>query len=219
MNHGPTEESFLKDVATHEMTVIRDDGVNRHVQFKRPGTRCYQFNLITWPGYLCYCGDMGTYVFSRLDDMFQFFRTSENDWNFKKDGLSTNPGYWSEKIMATDKDGGHKEFDQERFIERVKKWRLDWIRDMKEEGFSKDDRRELWEEIEQDVLSYSDDGEHALSARVYEFSHRIGKRRFSFDDFFDGRGTRPTYHYLWCCFALAWGVQQYDKSKPVLAGQ
>lgn len=31
-----TEQSFLKDVANHQMTVIRDDGVNRHTRFKRP---------------------------------------------------------------------------------------------------------------------------------------------------------------------------------------
>ena len=80
-----TEQSFLKDVAEHQMTVLRDDGVNRHVQFRRPGTICMGFELITWPGYLCYTGDMGTYVFRRLEDMFEFFRTDRYivDPNFR----------------------------------------------------------------------------------------------------------------------------------------
>ena len=53
MNDVCTEQRFLTDAAQHEMTIIRDDGVHRHIQFKRPGTRCYQFDLIRWPGYLC----------------------------------------------------------------------------------------------------------------------------------------------------------------------
>lgn len=73
-----TEETFLADVAAHQIHVLRDDGVHRHIRFKRPGTYCMQFDLITWPGYLCYTGDMGTYVFNRLEDMFEFFRTGRS---------------------------------------------------------------------------------------------------------------------------------------------
>src|SRR5690348_13144744 len=96
------EQWFLKDVSTHEMIVIRDDGANRHIRFKRPGTSCMYFDLITWPGYLCYTGDMGTYVFSRLEDMFEFFRT-DRDYNKRKGReLSINPKYWGEKLQAVD---------------------------------------------------------------------------------------------------------------------
>lgn len=75
MNYECTEERFLKDVAKHEMTVIRDDGINRHLRFKNPNDSSYWFDLITWPGTLCIDGDCGTYVFKRTPDMFQFFRT------------------------------------------------------------------------------------------------------------------------------------------------
>lgn len=60
-----TESTFLREVSQHSMTVIRDDGVNRHLRFRRPETNCMGFDLITWAGHLCYTGDMGTYVFSR----------------------------------------------------------------------------------------------------------------------------------------------------------
>lgn len=59
---NPTELSFLHDVREHRLIVLNDDKLNRHIRFSRPGTRCMQFDLITWPGYLCYTGDMGTYV-------------------------------------------------------------------------------------------------------------------------------------------------------------
>ena len=75
MSATSPDEQFLRDVAEHTMTVIREDGVSRHIRFAKPGTSCMHFDLITWPGYLCYTGDMGTYVFQRLTDMFEFFRT------------------------------------------------------------------------------------------------------------------------------------------------
>jgi hypothetical protein len=28
-----------------------------------------------------------------------------------------------------------------------------------------------------------------------------------------GSITRFTFHFLWCCYALAWGINMYDKSK------
>lgn len=55
--------------------MLHEDGIYRHIRFRQPGTMCMHFDLITWPGYLCYTGDMGTYVFTRLADMFEFFRT------------------------------------------------------------------------------------------------------------------------------------------------
>ena len=61
-----TEERFLKDAAAHQMEVLRDDGVNRHLRFKNPESSAYWFEIITWPGTLCIDGDMGTFVFRRL---------------------------------------------------------------------------------------------------------------------------------------------------------
>ena len=84
-----------------------DNGVHRHIRFKKPGTMCMYFDLITYPGGLLYTGDMGTYVFVRLQDMFEFFRTSNQDGWVKEMGLTlyTNHSYWSEKLVATDCSG------------------------------------------------------------------------------------------------------------------
>ena len=98
-----TEAQFLKDVSGHQMRVIRDDGKHRHVRFEKPGSSCMHFELITWPGYLAYVGDMGSYVFSRLPDMFQFFRMGDGDLNHNERGLSINPSYWAGKIEAADR--------------------------------------------------------------------------------------------------------------------
>ena len=45
------EERFLNDVSEHQITVIRDQDTDRHIRFRRPGTSCYGFDLITWPGH------------------------------------------------------------------------------------------------------------------------------------------------------------------------
>lgn len=80
----PTEsevkDRFLRDIQEHELTVIRDDGVYRHLRFQKPGTSVMYFDLITWPGHLCFTGDMGSYLFSRVRDMcdVRFTPTSDN---------------------------------------------------------------------------------------------------------------------------------------------
>lgn len=67
-------EQFKRDVQEHALTILRDDGLYRHLRFKRPGTMTCYFDLVTWPGHLAYVGDMGDYVFTRVEDMLTFFR-------------------------------------------------------------------------------------------------------------------------------------------------
>lgn len=212
-----TEQSFLKDVAKHQMTVLRDDGVHRHIQFKAPGTRCYQFDIITWPGFLCYCGDMGTYVFSRLEDMFEFFRTDRESLH-RHPGLTLgiNLGYWCEKLQAIDRSDGAEEFSKGKCIQAVNEHRVGWIkedcRDM-----TKAERRELWQAVDDEVLCRADDGEHEFCQAIHDFTHRVGGRHFEFQDFFDCRLTEYTHRFVWCCYALAWGIQKYDDTRGTVS--
>ncbi len=216
MTDQPTEASFLKDVATHQMIVIRDEGVHRHIRFKRPDTTNYYFDLITWPGCLCYTGDMGTYVFQRLEDMFEFFRT-DREYKRLRDGqkLAINLSYWSEKLIAVDgrRTGGSAiEFSEEKFRRVVQETRRGWIRDHYHQT-TKAQRRDLWGAIDDEVLAHSDEGEHEADMAAYNFSHRLGDSHFEFTDFWDHDFNDYTYHFVWCCYALAWGIQQYDLIK------
>ena len=209
------EARFLKDVANHEMQIVRDDGVQRHLRFKKPGTSAYYFDIITWSGHLCYTGDMGTYVFSRIDDMFAFFRMDAHDWNKNPNGLSINPGYWSEKLLATDTICGHEEWDEDEFVRRVNEWRVRWMKEARRDGVSNDDRRELWEAVEEVMADPRD--ESLCVARIYEFSFRRNQFYYSFEDFFDGSMNRFTFHFLWCCYALTWGINKYDDHRGKVA--
>jgi hypothetical protein len=188
------------------MKVLYEDGLHRHLQFRKPDTSSYWFDIITWPGNLCITGDMGTYVFRRIEDMLDFFRIQPNDWNFSKTGgLSINPSYWEEKLSAMPKDGT-REFDEARFNEVVKEEFDAWCADnpTKNEFFE-----DLWDQLEYEVLGATADGHHAAVAAAMEFNH--GDTNFQFVDFWEHRLERPTFHYIWCCYAIAWAVKTYDE--------
>lgn len=208
-----TEPNFLKDVENHVMESIRDDGLYRHIRFRRPGTMCMHFDLITWPGYLCYTGDMGTYVFWRLDDMFEFFRTDQDCARRHGKQLRINLGYWSEKLQAV--DGGHrsgrpKEYSSAKFSRAVTERLIEWMR---HDGLDRDGRRELRQLVEDDVLAAAYDGEVRAFDAATGFCANVGGRIFEFTDFWEYDLTEYTHHFIWCCYALAWGIQVYDESK------
>lgn len=207
---------FAKDTANHVMQIIRDNGVCRHIRFRKPGTMIAHFDLITWPGYLCYTGDMGTYVFQRLEDMFEFFRT---------DSGRINLGYWSEKLQAQNCTGRHsgnsvEEFSEERFTAVIHEYLGRWIRDGKRDGrLDKDERRALWESVHDEVLGVGHDGKERALIAANDFRwtpdsfHAKRKREYSFEDIWEHNFTEYTHHFVWCCLAIAWAIGVYDKAK------
>ncbi len=36
---------------------------------------------------------------------------------------------------------------------------------------------------------------------------------FSIDDCWEWGCKEYTFHFLWCCYAIAWGIKTYDESK------
>ncbi len=191
MSRLPNEESFLNDVASHEMTVFRDDGLYRHLRFQKPGTWYMGFDVVTWPRYLAYTGDMGCYIFSRLPDMFEFFRSHT-------DGLYVNPHYWGEKVDAVDRNGPIKEYDPESFRKAV----LRWLDDA--EASIKVRRR-----AKAEVLSRADDGHHEAVGAAMEFECD----GFRFDSFYEVDVTEYSFRFLWFCYAVTWAIRKYDASK------
>ncbi len=191
-----TEELFIRNVSEHQVEVLKDDGLYRHLRFAKPGTRCMSFDLVTWPGYLCFCGDMGEFVFSRTADMLSFFRGSGHR-NDNHPTLAVNFGYWAEKCLAADKGKGVKEYAPDKFREVVK----DILDD------DEDATEELREAVNDCVLCAADDGPHAAheTAAAFEWD---GLEYFT--DFWEYSLDVYTFRFLWCCYAIAWGIQQYD---------
>lgn len=203
-----TPDSFLADVKDHKLTVIHEHGVHRHLRFQAPGTMCMHFDIITWPGYLCYTGDMGTYVFTRLRDMFEFFRRPKDRELFQW----IDRRYWAEKVEAADKYDGITEFSEEKFERAIMERLVEWIREHREDT-TKEERRDLWDAVMDEVIGADNDyGGHRKQAAAYDFVHRVNDkiRSFHFVDLFESGFDEYTHRFNWCCHALRWGIGQYD---------
>ncbi len=206
-----TEESFLKNVASHKIEILHDDEVYRHVRFAKHETNCYAFHLITGPGFLLYRGDMGCFEFERSYDMFEFFRCNEKELAYHKSkgrNMPINIGYWSEKLDAVDKDGGFKKFSYELFksnvIEDFKSYAVD---------LSRQDRKELKDKIRDELFLDFDNGYEAHEATSnFQFFDSTGKEHHPFNDFWEHNNDDYTYHFVWACYAIVWGIQQYDNA-------
>lgn len=188
------------------MTIIREDGVNRHIRFQRPGTMCMHFDIITWPGYLAYVGDMGCFTFFRLEDMMNFFRSDNNGIDFR---------YWAEKCVSVDRSDGLKKFSPTAFGESVYESFVDWCESR--EHLTEEEVSALAVEL-QDALYESGDDEWSAVTMIREFSCDVSERygEFTFVDFFDRGINEYSFRFVWCCYALRWAVQQYDRQKELV---
>lgn len=198
----PSEDRFLKDVAGHQMTIAHEDGFYRHVRFRAPQNGWNQwFDLVTWPGFLTICGDMGTWTFARVPDMFAFFRSS-------RPGLNINASYWSEKLQHGTHGGrtGAKEYDFDIFAARLLA-QLDSYY-----GFEGDDLATLQRRVKDEVLSSEDRYEAGIAARDFTHTFEDG-RKFRFDSCELPDGMDYSFPFIWCLWAIAWGIQQYDAAK------
>ena len=202
MSHEAVKEAFKRHADRHEMRIQSDIDVFRTVEFSRPGSSIYAFKLITWPGCLCIQGDMGTYVFKRVHDMFGFFVEDADE------EPRINPGYWGEKLQSIDKKSGYREFSPEVFTARVWGHFNDYV---EAQVLNDDALAEVWRTIREDVLCNAyENGE----AEAYQSIHDFELDEFLFQDFFDGGGCEDfTYHYLWCLYAIVWGIREYRRAK------
>lgn len=193
VNLEKVKEDFIKEVKDHVMEIKHDEGLYRHIMFKPPSF--YQwFELVTYPDRLIISGDMGDYVFSRVEDMFTFFRN---------DDLKINAGYWTEKCISQDVRCGIKKYDPEIFEERI----LEYVEDNFPDLWTDEEFRN---DLKDNVLNYSDNEYEAIQKASY-FSWEDD---YIFQDFFcDVSVESYVYQYLWCLYAIVWGIQQYDMYK------
>lgn len=83
---------LLENAKDHELVVLHEDGLYRHLRFQTPGTRMWHWDLITWPGSLAIRGDIGEgFIFTRTEDMLRFFDQGQAAGWIKA-------GYWAEKL-------------------------------------------------------------------------------------------------------------------------
>lgn len=233
-------ERFARETANHVMEIKHDDGLYRHLRFMEPGHSPYWFDLITVPHALIFRGDGESFVFSRIDDMFEFFRSGL--W---RDGsIHINPHYWAEKLTS-DRDSVMK-YDQDLFEKLVKEHVAEAILDRSApRGISRavkellengditwegGARRELEEfefgagyqatcmcgwkgtlfEGEYDALKQSQ-SHRAIGASHHTITGWV--EGFAFTDIWEWELKDYHWWFLWGLHAIVWGISQYDLAR------
>ncbi|MDV7023746.1 hypothetical protein R4P48_13805 [Atlantibacter subterranea] len=208
----------LIDTAHHRLDVIRDDGVYRHLRMQQPGTSSYYYDIITWPGYLTVTGDMGTWTFSRVFDMFDFF----GGWTGE-----INTHYWSEKLEAgagcSARNLLAKEYDHDAFCRSLKESLSDYLEDGEEdeqEGEDWDDDDDTPDsdkakvrEVVRDLCRSDFNSDHEAWNAIYDADWPDG---WSAWDICEGL-TFKTYtsHFRWILFAITWAISKYRNEKLI----
>lgn len=221
-----TAERFVRDVASHQMTVLHDDGLYRHLRFKDPNHGFYWFDLVTWPGKLAFTGDFDGFVFSRLTDMFEFFRSNGNEHGI-------NPGYWAEKIVdGRTRTSAYSEEKLRGDLEPYLKEHAEGYPDLlakyraartrydatpaldrypcgslrkPREPKSPEAIRELIQEYEDEGRLAYPDGARELLSKLETAGVVSDAWEWNLDDW--------DWAYLWCCHAIVWGIKQYDAAR------
>lgn len=188
---------FEKATEGNVLTIVRDDDLYRHIRVAKPDSYMYGFDIVTWPGYLAICGDIGDYMFARIDDMFDFFR--------KQNDERIDFRYWAEKLQGPGNDMGRR-FTPEQMRSAVEQWLKRTAEDL-----TGSEALALREALEEQVF----DREMAMDSETFahyylrEFEHNGITITDAFE--LDLREYDP--QFVSCCFAIVMGIRLYDEAK------
>lgn len=191
---------FAAETAKHQMTVVHDDGLYRHLRFANPSSSLYWFEIATTPGQLVFSGDGDSFVFRLADDMFQMFRESAASGTI-------NASYWAEKVRT----GNAHSYSRARFEQYVEE------QVAAAEPYYRALRDDVQEEIFNDTI-YDVDYESGALMAVLGYTYHLstgpdakGNRapfRFKYVHEWDLRDF--DWWFLFACHAIVRGIAQYD---------
>lgn len=208
--------SFQNDTKLHEMTCIKSDDLHRHYHFSNPRNSCYWFDIVTVPGYLFMTGDMGTWAFSRIRDMIQFFNHDSIDY-----------GYWAEKLQMgscrSEVTAAYKEVDLTPTLKYYRESLEGWLAGMLDGEDDKDllsaikrSYREFAERIGQlksliSDYSYGTISEHVFCRAISEVDMESDSRA-GHSSPWDWENLspcfKPTHSFVWACEAIQYACQR-----------
>ncbi|MFF8387769.1 hypothetical protein ACF053_29585 [Streptomyces kanasensis] len=203
------QERFASEVEGATMTVVKDDGVHRHLYFKFPRASWDWCEVVTWPGMLTLRGGLGCWSFTRVTDMFDLLRPSPGTKRI-------DPVYWAGTLVPG--SGSEvKEYDADRARTYVRQAVADAI----------EAHTHITAEYAEDWL-FSDwcgadfGTEAALMRTLGRFEARVDADRPT-SSFLSGATHeefvfpvhdwdlyRYSHWFLLSCVVLPWAVEQYD---------
>jgi hypothetical protein len=77
------------------------------------------------------------------------------------------------------------------------------------------DQKDMWSEIEAEVIPRAADGlQLAVQAALdYVYRSHDGCQHIVFSDFWEHRLEDYTSRFWWCCYAIPWAIEHYDAKK------
>lgn len=192
-NETAVGKRFAGDVEKHTVKVLHDEGLYRHLLCRGSDSWMYWFEIITTPGQLTIRGDMGTYVFARLDDMFEFFGEKER----------VNSQYWGEKLQAS--SGPIKRYSPQVAVKHAKEVLKDALeyRDLTER-----EEASVKHAFNSEVLPEAADEAHFRESLTQFNSYGI-----RFEDSWEWDLTEYDSRYLWNLYAIVWAIRGYRAAK------
>ncbi|MGD9638355.1 MAG: hypothetical protein AB7U85_04785 [Alphaproteobacteria bacterium] len=192
-NIAEIKEFFLRDTKNHKVEILNDNGNNRTLCCSNNGSCYYKFYITTWNGYLCVSGDIGVWVFSRLPDMFEFFRGKENpDFH-----------YWSEKLEGgTSNSHSLAEcWDADLFIDQLTQM-------INERDYDPEETERLLELARNEIFPKTSYEAEAVLAifDCDEINEKVFGSYYEHD-----LGKQYHHRFVWVCFAIVWAIKEYDK--------
>jgi hypothetical protein len=197
----PIAERFARETAEHAMAILHDDALYRHVRFMGSKDSAYWYDLITVPGSLIFRGDGESFVFARLKDMFEFFRSNPDRATHR-----ISPDYWAEKLTSS--RDAVKVYSREKLDQHVAE--------------NLEGAEEHWPGVTAAWGAETDGGfyydlDYEASAReaLRDFEYRSKSRRepFRFSDTWEWDLRDFDWWYLWACHAIVTGIARYDQAK------
>lgn len=188
-------ERFATDAEGATMTVLKDDGLYRHLRFDFPRASWRWCEVVTWPHMVVLRGDLGCWSFSRVEDMFGFFREPSEDV------ARIDPVHCAEKLVPGGSDSA-RVYDAGRAAAYV----VQTVADAERPGLSHDVEEVFFGDAD---LSTENGLREAVARFDERFPHYAIDENFRFPvETWDLRRYSPWF--LLSCVVLPWAIGQYD---------
>lgn len=195
------KERFAADRRDATMTVLKDDGVYRHLTFNFPKATWSWCEVVTWPKVLVLRGNLGCWSFSRVEDMFDFFREPAEEI------VRINPQHSAEKLVPGGSNSA-QEYDSGRAAAYV----LQTVADAERPGLSHDVEEVFFGDAD---LSTENGLREAVARFDERFPHYAIDEEFRFPvDTWDLHRYNPWF--LLACVLLPWAIEQYDSRLAIV---
>lgn len=216
-------QDFVSQTEEHQLTVLREDGLYRHMRMSAPGTSMWSWTVNTFPGYLTVVGDIADgYTFSRIEDMLNFFELGARSWNYYADGAPCiDFRYWAEKLSGG-RSSNMRVYSQKSFLasvtdimEQDEDLGLEMENEIRAEALECEGDSETVVKLLAEAQKIKSDRDALIEDARYHAENEndayewLNDHPKHFTDIFDIDIRTWDRHFVYACYAIALTVKKY----------